>query len=161
MLFRKTALGVEEVRGRKAGLGMRERSVLILVNGVIPSAQLAERLGGDVQPALDLLLRQGMIEPAAPPPPSPAPLPPPPAAPLPPPAAPIPHDGLLAAVKQRAVAVLGEVYGPDAGAMAQDLLRAADVRALKSALVQLEETLVMYQGKRHAHDLMRRITGHG
>lgn len=83
MIFRKTALGVEEVRSRSAGLGARERSVLILVNGELASSQLASKLGGDIHAALESLLQHRMIEAVAPPapkvqPPDPLPEPPPP-----------------------------------------------------------------------------------
>lgn len=45
--------------------------------------------------------------------------------------------------------------------MAEDLLKARNPSQLKSALKALEETLVMYQGRRHAQELMDRIGAHG
>lgn len=157
MIFRKTPDGQEELRTRKAGLSPRERSVLILVNGELGVDALTAQLGGDVWAALHTLEDRQLVVGVGPRPPStPAPSPSSPA----PVAAPAP-DEALAAPKRRALAVLGEVYGPEAGSMVSDLLAARNPKELSRALKLLEETLVMYQGRRHASELMERIAGRG
>ena len=162
MIFRKTPQGHEELRTRKAGLTLRERSVLILVNGQLGVDVLAARLGGDPQAVLRTLEHRGLIEAIVPPaPPAPPPMAPEPV-PAPPVAAPaLAPDDALAAAKRRALAVLGEVYGPGAATMVGDLLAARNAKEFSRAMKLLEETLVMYQGRRHATELVERITGHG
>jgi hypothetical protein len=63
--YRKTELGLEEIKTRAAGLPVKLRSVLILMDGKTPLSDLLTRspLPPESYPQLDLLLDGGFITP--------------------------------------------------------------------------------------------------
>ena len=61
-VFRKTAAGHAEVRGRALGLDARTRGLLILVNGELTVAELAARVGFDPDQALVKMVGAGLLE---------------------------------------------------------------------------------------------------
>lgn len=165
-VFRKTAAGHAEVRGRALGLDARTRGLLILVNGELTVAELAARVGFDPDQALVKMVGAGLLEqvavaprarpatvsaPAAPPAPPPKPAPAPPAE-L------IPTD--LAAARTRALTTLAPHYGPDALRMAAPLREAGNAAQFALALAALKDTLSVHMGHKLADRLGREIA-HG
>ena len=166
-VFRKTAAGHAEVRGRALGLDARTRGLLILVNGELTVAELAARVGFDPDQALVKMIGAGLLEqvaaaprprlvppaaaPAAPvaPPPKPAPAPP---------ADLMPAD--LAGARTRALTTLAPHYGPDALRMAGPLREAGNAEQFALALATLKETLSIHMGRKLAERLSREIA-HG
>jgi len=61
-VFRKTAAGHAEVRGRALGLDARTRGLLILVNGELTVAELAARVGFEPYQALVKMVGAGLLE---------------------------------------------------------------------------------------------------
>lgn len=148
-VYRKTPAGLDALRQRSHGLSLRERSVLILVNGELAAAELQARLGQDPAPMLAALRGHGLIEPVAGT-----------AAtvdvPIEPPAtAPAPSDH--AALAARALRVLTPLFGPGAAEIVAGLAQARDAAELRRALAQLEQKLAIYRGARDAAALVRRI----
>ena len=166
-VFRKTAAGHAEVRGRALGLDARTRGLLILVNGELTVAELAARVGFDPDPALVKMVGAGLLEqvaaPARPsrPMPPPAVVPPPVAPPKPAPAPPpelVPTD--LTAARTRALTTLAPHYGPDALRMAAPLREAGSAEQFALALAMLKDTLSVHMGRKLADRLSREIA-HG
>lgn len=166
-VFRKTAAGHAEVRGRALGLDARTRGLLILVNGELTVAELAARVGFDPDQALVKMVGAGLLEQAAAPPrpsrpmPPPAVVPPPVAPPKPAPAPPpelLPTD--LAAARTRALTTLAPHYGPDALRMATPLREADNAEQFALALAALKDTLSVHMGRKLADRLSREIA-HG
>lgn len=166
-VFRKTAAGHAEVRGRALGLDARTRGLLILVNGELTVAELAARVGFDPDQALVKMVGAGLLEQVAvaprprPLPAAAAPVTPvaPPPRPAPaPPAELIPAD--LAAARTRALTTLAPHYGPDALRMAAPLREAGDAAQFALALVALKDTLSVHMGRKLAEQLSREIA-HG
>lgn len=164
-VFRKTAAGHAEVRGRALGLDMRTRGLLILVNGELTVAELAARVGFDPDQALVKMVGAGLLEqgsavprpqpvPTAPAAPAAAPPRPAPA----PPAELIPSD--LAAARTRALTTLVPHYGPDALRMAGPLREAGSAEQFAIALATLKETLSVHMGRKLADRLSHEIA-HG
>ncbi len=165
-VFRKTAAGHAEVRGRALGLDARTRGLLILVNGELTVAELAARVGFDPDQALVKMVGAGLLEQVAVAPrarpatvsaPAAPPAPPPKAAPAPP-AELTPTD--LAAARTRALTTLAPHYGPDALRMAAPLREAADAAQFALALAALKDTLSVHMGRKLADRLSREIA-HG
>ena len=165
-VFRKTAAGHAEVRGRALGLDARTRGLLILVNGELTVAELAARVGFDPDPALVKMVGAGLLEqvaaPARPrPAPAAAPAAPVAAPPKPAPAPPaelVPAD--LAAARTRALTTLAPHYGPDALRMAAPLREAGSAEQFALALAMLKDTLSVHMGRKLADRLSREIA-HG
>ncbi len=166
-VFRKTAAGHAEVRGRALGLDARTRGLLILVNGELTVAELAARVGFDPDQALVKMVGAGLLEQVAAPPrpsrpmPPPAVVPPPVATPKPAPAPPpelLPTD--LAAARTRALTTLAPHYGPDALRMAAPLREAGNAEQFALALETLKDTLSVHMGRKLADRLSREIA-HG
>jgi hypothetical protein len=62
MLLNKTALAREALQsGSSAGLGLRERRILILTDGRRTLNEVMSLLGSDILPTIDRLLREGYI----------------------------------------------------------------------------------------------------
>jgi hypothetical protein len=165
-VFRKTAAGHAEVRGRALGLDARTRGLLILVNGELTVAELAARVGFDPDQALVKMVGAGLLEQVAAAPrarsvtvsaPAAPPVPPPKPAPAPP-AELIPAD--LAAARTRALTTLAPHYGPDALRMAAPLREAANAAQFALALAALKDTLSVHMGRKLADRLSREIA-HG
>lgn len=166
-VFRKTAAGHAEVRGRALGLDARTRGLLILVNGELTVAELAARVGFAPDQALVKMVGAGLIEQVASPPrlrPSPpaaaapaAPAAPPRPAPAPP-AELVPTD--LASARTRALTTLAPHYGPDALRMAAPLREAGNAEQFALALAALKDTLSVHMGRKLADRLSREIA-HG
>lgn len=166
-VFRKTAAGHAEVRGRALGLDARTRGLLILVNGELTVAELAARVGFDPDQALVKMVGAGLLEQVAVAPrahrpmPAPAVAPPPVAPPKPAPAPTaelMPAD--LAAARTRALTTLAPHYGPDAIRMAAPLREAANAAQFALALAVLKDTLSVHMGRKLAERLSREIA-HG
>lgn len=165
-VFRKTAAGHAEVRGRALRMDARTRGLLILVNGELTVAELAARVGFDPDQALVKMVGAGLLEqvavaprarpatvsaPAAPPAPPPKPAPAPPAELT-------PTD--LAAARTRALTTLAPHYGPDALRMAAPLREAGNAAQFALALAALKDTLSAHMGRKLADRLGREIA-HG
>ena len=60
----KTAKGLEEVKSRTHGLAQKQRTMLILVNGVATVGDILAKFGGipEIAAALDALARDGFVE---------------------------------------------------------------------------------------------------
>lgn len=163
-VFRKTAAGLAEVRGRALGLDMRTRGLLILANGELSVEQLAQHVGFDPQRTLMALLGAGLIEPvpaASRPRPAPAAeaRPAPPAPPPAPQRHPLePED--LAAARTRALTLLSPHYGPDAVRMAEPLRGAVTPAEFARALATLRDTMSVHMGRKLAEKLATQIA-HG
>jgi hypothetical protein len=172
LFHRKTELGVREVAQRTLGLPRLLRTLLILVAPHVSAEELSQRIGGDAEPKLEALLAMGLIEPVVPvarlPEPAasaPVPAPGPSAAAiLPPyrmpamPPAPPPRGVDLRAAKSLALIELAPVFGPEVDSILGGLLGADSSEALSVELDALREKLVMYQGRRRADALIRKIT---
>ena len=168
LFHRKTELGVREVAQRTLGLPRLLRTLLILVAPHVSAEELAQRMGGDAESNLEALRAMGLIEPVVPV----ARLPEPPAlaavpaailpavrAPQAPPApAPPPRGVDLRAAKSLALVELAPVFGPEVDSILGGLLAADSSSALATELDALREKLVMYQGRRRADALIRKIT---
>jgi hypothetical protein len=152
LFYRKTELGVREVAERTLGLPRLLRTLLILVAPQVSSDELAQRIGDDAEPKLQALVAMGLIEPAVP------------VARLaeaadaaPQPAPPVRSVDLRAA-KSLALRELAPVFGPEVDSVLGGLLGADSSEALGTELDALREKLVMYQGRRRADALIRKIT---
>lgn len=60
----KTAKGLEEVKSRAHGLPQKQRTILIMVDGVATAGDLLAKFGGipEIAAALDALARDGFVE---------------------------------------------------------------------------------------------------
>lgn len=67
----------------------------------------------------------------------------------------------LRAAGQRALAVTQPLYGPGGGRYTQALLQARDSASFEQALAALHDNLAVYQGRKAAAALVRRIRGNG
>ena len=146
-LYRKTASGQAEVGARRITLERRARSLLILCNGKLDEAALAQQLGAPVTEALESLCGLGLLEavpgsaPAAPPPPP----------------APTEESERLKAIARRGGLELGPLFGPGAEERMAPLLKARDLRQMRRALDDLRDTLAIYRGRKAAQELIQRI----
>lgn len=160
-VFRKTESGKGEIARRQAGLSPAARTVLIMVNGSDSVNALAARGLPQLQGHLETLLALGLIEPVALPSPPPtvalspvvphaseAPL----AAPIPAaaPAQVAPAGLNLDALRRKALAHLGNHFGPDTTLVAQALLAARSVAEFNAALDGIESKLAIYLGRKQA-----------
>lgn len=148
-ILAKTAAGRDAVAKRSHGLNPRQRAILISINGELDIGALRRRLGmgqaGEPDATVDLLMREGLVESAAPAAPATPPAPVPGAAAAPAPAAraapaPVPSqpsiavDGTVAfalsngidwrTLQTRAGHILHELMGPDADLLAMRIERA-------------------------------------
>ena len=64
VVLAKTAKGLEEVRSRKQGLPQKQRSILIMVDGVATVGEILAKFGGipEIAAALDALAAKGFVE---------------------------------------------------------------------------------------------------
>lgn len=165
-MFQKTERGKAEIAQRKAGLSPATRTVLIMVNGTDSLNALLARGLPQLQWHLDTLLALGLIEPvvarAA------AAARPPPAVTLPPVAPPAndaelvvsgsgsvsahaaPAGTNLDTLRRKALAHLGNHFGPDTPLVAQALLSARSVVEFNAALDGIETKLAIYMGRKQA-----------
>ena len=168
LVFQKTESGKAEIARRQAGLSPAARTVLIMVNGSDAVSALAARGLPQLQGHLDALLALGLIEPvvaraapvALPSPPPTVALPPvapharevPPAAPAlaAAPAQVAPASLNLDALRRKALAYLGNHFGPDTPLVAQALLAARSVAEFNAALDGIESKLAIYLGRKQA-----------
>lgn len=152
LTYRKTAAGQAELTQRQAGLGPRERALLVMVNGQETAQRLVERLGASVLDTLAMLRQRGLIEPVsaerpartAPSPASAQPAPPPP----PPPPGLDPQRHRQAA--QALVALLLPYFGPDAPRIADKALRARSPQEFNDGVSAVAERLAIHLGRRRA-----------
>jgi hypothetical protein len=63
-VFAKTAKGLEEVKSRTHGLAQKQRTILIMVDGVATVGDILAKFGGipEIAAALDALARDGFVE---------------------------------------------------------------------------------------------------
>jgi hypothetical protein len=165
---RKTELGVREVAERTLGLPRLLRTLLILVAPHVSAEELSQRIGADAEPKLQSLVAMGLIEVVVPvarlPDAAEAPASnrsdaPAAAPPRPPQAPPSPTPSAsLRAAKSLALVELAPVFGPEVDSILGGLLGADSSEALATELDALREKLVMYQGRRRADALIRKIT---
>lgn len=148
LFHRKTELGVREVA---------QRTLLILVAPHVSAEELAQRIGDEAHSNLEALVAMGLIEPVVPVARLPDASEATPARTVPPPAPPALGAGLRAA-KSLALVELAPVFGPEVDSILGGLLAADSSTALASELDALREKLVMYQGRRRADALIRKIT---
>lgn len=112
-VFGKTAAGRAEVGQRSAGLTARQRTVLILLDGQKPLAEIGNLFGEDqMLETVEALLRKGLVGIAS----APAP-----AAPLPAPA--IRASGVGAAAMMAARELMAAAASKHLGLLASDLVR--------------------------------------
>ncbi|MBQ0931685.1 hypothetical protein KAK07_12340 [Ideonella sp. 4Y16] len=149
LIYRKTAAGQAELMQRQAGLGPRERALLVMVNGQEPVQRLVDRLGERVLDTLSLLRQRGLIEPVAAERPARTPPPPPRPAEPPPVAAGLdPQRHRQAA--QALVALLLPYFGPDAPRIADKALRARSPQEFNDGVTAVAERLAIHLGRRRA-----------
>ena len=147
VLYRKTASGLAEVSARRAALERRARTLLILCNGKLDEAALAQQLGTPVTEMLESLCSLGLLEtvpgsvPAAPPPPP----------------APTQESERLKAIVRRGWLELGPLFGSGTEDRMALLLKARDLRQMRRALDDLRDTLAIYRGRKAAQELIQRI----
>jgi hypothetical protein len=163
-VFQKTESGKAEIARRQAGLSLATRTVLIMVNGSDAVSALMARGLPQLQGHLDTLLALGLIEPVmtrvapvvtpptavtpSPVAPSAEPLAAPATAAVPAQAAP---TGLnLDALRRKAMAHLGNHFGPDTPLVAQALLAARTATEFNAALDGIESKLAIYMGRKQA-----------
>lgn len=156
LFFRKTALGTQEIANRTLGLPRALRTLLILVAPQVSADELTQRVASDAVPMLESLQAMGLIEPAVPVARAPAAAAPPVAPPPPSPAAAAAPD--LRAAKSLALVELAPVFGPEVDSILGGLLAADSSTALATELDALRDKLVMYQGRRRADALIRKIS---
>lgn len=144
--YRKTAAGQAELTQRQAGLGPRERALLVMVNGQESAQRLVERLGEAVLDTLAMLRQRGLIEPVvadrlARATPSPPP---------PPPPAPGLDPQRHRQAGQALVALLLPYFGPDAPRIADKALRARSPQEFNDGVTAVAERLAIHLGRRRA-----------
>lgn len=163
-LYQKTPKGIEEIASKKHGLLMRERSVLIMVDGKRGAADIA-RFGGaveEVQALFEQLAAGGFIEGqvvAAP-----APAPKPAQAPAAPAASSVPTQASasgrpvdLREVKRAASRALTDAMGPSADMMTLRIEEARDANALNEAIAKALDQLRMARGRGAADRLLAEL----
>ncbi len=162
LFHRKTELGVREVAQRTLGLPRMLRTLLILVAPHVSAEELAQRIGDEAESKLEALIAMGLIEPVVPvarlPDAVEAALPKAVSPPASPPPAPPARGANLRAAKSLALVELAPVFGPEVDSILGGLLGADSNEALTVELDALREKLVMYQGRRRADALIRKIT---
>jgi hypothetical protein len=133
-LYRKTAAGQAEVGSKAHALPPRARSLLIMVDGKRSHDDLRAMLGAAVDEAIELLLREGLVERlAAPAAPAPAPA-----------AAPVVAEAAmpdLDRLRREAAHAVTDALGPMADALALRIERAKDPELLRTALKLAAEAL--------------------
>lgn len=179
-VFRKTGDGRAAMAQRSHELAMATRSVLIMVNGVLPAAQLSPGGIAQATPHLVRLLELGLIEPVTPVSFAPGARKETPAAPgtagttarqAQPATVAAPFPGLTSApgpaadaappampveaavpdaLKRRAMARLQEHFGLDTPVVARALLAAITSADYNAALGAIEAKLAIYMGRRMA-----------
>ncbi|MBN8489241.1 MAG: hypothetical protein J0M20_16135 [Burkholderiales bacterium] len=146
LTYRKTAAGQAELALRQAGLGPRERALLVMVNGQEPAQRLVERLGEAGLDTLAMLRQRGLIEPVAADRPVRVAPPPPPPSPSAPGLDPQRHRQACQAL----VALLLPYFGPDAPRIAEQALRARSPQEFNRGVTAVDERLAIHLGRRRA-----------
>lgn len=143
--YRKTEKGLEEIKTRAAGLPVKLRSVLILIDGKTSLAELLPRtpLAPDAYPQLDLLLESGLIEVAAP---APA-------------AAPAAAGPDLKALQRQVCRALLNLLGPEADRLTIRIETAASLDELRAQTEQVRQAVVQSRGQRAADQFWREAGG--
>lgn len=153
-VFRKTESGKAEIARRQAGLSAATRTVLIMVNGSDGVSALMARGLPQLQGHLDTLLALGLIEPVV--------------ARVATVALPADDAELAVSVpgsvsahaapagpgldtlRRKALAYLGNHFGPDTPLVAQALLGARSRAEFNAALDDIESKLAIYLGRKQA-----------
>jgi hypothetical protein len=153
MLLRKTAAGQAEVSSKAHHLPPRARSLLIMIDGKRTQEDLRAMLGAAVDEAVELLLREGLVEPmaSAPRPPAPPPVTAP--APLAAPAA------SLEQIRRDAARAVTEALGPMADALAMRLEKARNNDELQAALRLAADALADGATRSKAEAFRQRFLG--
>jgi len=178
LVYRKSDLGVAEVKSRSGGLSARARTLLILVNGLDSVGALLDKTGPNAATILQALLSQGYVEPVERSAVNPSVALPVTAHALKPEHASAPVrsvatkpsaeraattaaapkaavsgvelQALLAPLRREAIARLAPHYGPDVVVVAGPLLQAATLEAYGAALDMLESKLTINLGRKMA-----------
>lgn len=158
-VYKKTQKGQEEMAHRTV-LGMRERTLLVMVDGKTTGAELLARAQHmpDPQGLLAKLIDGGFIAPeaaaaapaqAAPAPPPPAPAVAPPAPPPSPSASPQPSIQEAIRFARR---YLNDTLGPDADMLVEPIERCKTAAELRARMEKTREALANSAGKRRAEE---------
>ena len=142
IIYRKTAQGQEEIERRVRNLPPRLRSALILVDGKRADTELRGLITAQPDEALQTLLDQGLIEPAA-------------AAPVP---APKPAKPSFELQRRDAVRRLNDLMGPMAESLAVRMERAASAAELRSLVETAASIIRNVRGARAAADYAERFS---
>lgn len=132
-IYRKTAKGLHEVQQRTLGLSPRERSLLILVDGVRSSVELARLIPQLAPETLQRLAEGGFIEVAG--------------LTAPPPGTPLRPVLNIGAVRVEAVRRLLDQLGEPATALAQRIEQADSLETLKPLLVSARSAIASRRGE--------------
>lgn len=148
-VYRKSELGLAEIKSRSNGLTVHARTALILVNGVNSVAALQKKMGPDAATLLQELAALGHIEPV-----------PEKANPvvLSEPKVSVEEYAEVAArlsrLRREILTRLAPLYGPDVVLIAEPLLKARTLEAFSVALAGLEAKLRVYLGKKRAAEVL-------
>jgi hypothetical protein len=155
IIYRKTAIGVDEIQTRSRRLAPRARSALILVDGQRSDEELGRLIQLQAAETLALLLAGGFIEQAAvvaPPAPPPPPPPPAPAVAKAPAAA-----GGFVALRREAVRQLTDLVGPASDTLCIRMERAQDMAALAPLIDSASEVIRQMRGQKAANDFINTL----
>lgn len=149
-IYRKSALGNQEITQRSLGLPPRLRSLLIMIDGRRNAEQLAALSPVPVSDALDSLLKQGLVEQAG----VAAEAPPKPSAPK---AAPAQRAPALETQRRDAARALTDLVGPLGEALAIKLEKAPSLDAMQPLLVLAQQVVRNTRGAQAAQDFAQRF----
>jgi hypothetical protein len=152
-VYRKTQKGLEEL-ARRTVLGMRERTLLVMVDGKTPAAELLARAKQmpDPQGLLAKLVEGGFIVAAAPPASAE-----PNAASAPPAASVQPEVSLQETVRFARRYIL-DTLGPDGDILVEAIEKAKTLPQLRLALEKSRDALQLGAGKRKAEEFWGGVT---
>lgn len=160
-VYKKTQKGQEEMAHR-AALGMRERTLLVMVDGKTTAAELLARAQHmpDPQGLLDKLIGGGFIEAEAIVAASPPPPPPPPAM-APAPATLSPQEQHLMQETMRfADRFLDQVLGPDAQGLAEAIAKSKTMAELRARIEKTRDVIEAMGKKRRAEEFWTGAEAH-
>lgn len=159
-VYRKTDMGVAEVKSRSVGLSARACMALIVVNGVDSVAVLRDRVGSDAGPLIERLAVQGQVEvvvqrarsaPSLLPASRDIAQDPPPVAPG---VSGADEVELPRPLRREALVRLATHHGPAAAVVAGPLLQAKTLKTYGAALNALKTKLSVYLGRKQAIKLL-------
>jgi len=168
-VFRKSAAGQDALAHRDATLGLRLRSLLILVDGKRPVDELAKLSpGADVPALLSQLLQLGLVESAAGPATSASTAPAPAPAASATEAAAVPQADAAAPAKpltlqeaqRAAVRCLTDLLGPDAESLCMRIEAARSPQDFQAAAKRAETMLRSVGGPKMAATFLRSVEGY-